>query len=33
VFIDAVLGYRRPAAYNTELRGLLIVIYHVGYCF
>jgi hypothetical protein len=33
VFIDAVLGYRRPAACNTELRGLLIVIYNVGYCF
>jgi hypothetical protein len=33
VFIDAVLGYRRPAACNTELRGLLIVIYNVEYCF
>jgi hypothetical protein len=32
VFIGAVLGYRRPAACNTELRGLLIVIYNVGYC-
>jgi hypothetical protein len=33
MFIDAVLGYRRPAACNTELRGLLIVIYNVGYYF
>jgi hypothetical protein len=33
VFIDAVLGYRRPTACNTELRGLLTVIYNVGYCF
>jgi hypothetical protein len=33
VFIDEVLEYRRPAACNTELRGLLIVIYNVGYCF
>jgi hypothetical protein len=33
LFIDAVLGYRRPAACNTELRVLLIVIYNVGYCF
>jgi hypothetical protein len=33
VFINAVLGYRRPAACNTKLRGLLIVIYNVGYCF
>jgi hypothetical protein len=32
VFIGAVLGYRRPAACNTELRGLLIVVYNVGYC-
>jgi hypothetical protein len=32
-FIDAVLGYRRPAACNTGLRVLLIVIYNVGYCF
>jgi hypothetical protein len=27
------LGYRRPAACNTELRVLLIVIYNVGHCF
>jgi hypothetical protein len=33
LFIDAVLGYRRPAACNTELRVLLIVVYNVGYCF
>jgi hypothetical protein len=32
LFIDAVLGYRRPAACNTKLRVLLIVIYNVGYC-
>jgi hypothetical protein len=30
LFIDAVLGYRRPAACNTGLRVLLIVIYKVG---
>jgi hypothetical protein len=33
LFIDAALSDRRPAACNTELRVLLIVIYNVGYCF
>jgi hypothetical protein len=33
LYIDAVLGYRRPAACNTELRVPLIVIYNIGYCF
>jgi uncharacterized membrane protein len=33
LFIDVVLGYKRPAACNTELRVLLIVVYNVGHCF
>jgi hypothetical protein len=33
LFIDAVLGYKRPAASKPELRVLLIVPYNVGYCF
>jgi hypothetical protein len=31
--IDAVLGYRRPATCNTELRVLLIAVYNVAYYF
>jgi hypothetical protein len=31
--IDAVLGYRRPATCNTELRVLLIAVYNVAHYF
>jgi hypothetical protein len=33
VFIDAVLGYRRPAACNTELRGYLLLSTMLGTVF